>query len=557
MVFSAPTYAVHDTGRFQLDGDASSSTLGTPPAVDDWDKVCHQYGPPGTACGSASDTTGSTAGLWTCDTSRNTAASCTLNATVFTGGGSKDPQLLSSWNWKDGAGGLPAKDNLVHAFAVRYSLTPSATCPSLSSTCEVIYFGLDRYDNSGDAQNGFWFFKGKVGLNADGSFSGSHQNGDVLVVSDFSIGGTNSIITVYTWDDSCTATNKPAGYCADANLHTQASSTAANCASPTPNTGDPFCGIVNANDGTTVPWSSDYTDKSGNNSYLKGEFYEAGINLSSFGLGGECFSSIGAESRSSTSTTATLKDFVLGTFSQCAPSLTTQASTNGTVTPGTAVHDTATITVTGAATPDDATGTVDFYLCGPSATANPDCSTDGTSAGSGKTLVDTSNPANPKDGKSGANSDDVNTSASKLAPGYYCFAAVAHLTNYDSPGRFTDSSNECFRVKDTSTTTTAQNWLPNDTATVKLSDGTTNGTGTVTFSLYENGSCDAIGLKTTFGPITLVNGMASTNNTSTYVTPGKTISWRVTFTPSDPNAVGGSTSHCEMSVLTINDDTGS
>ncbi len=108
-------------------------------------------------------------------------------------------------------------------------------------------------------------------------------------------------------------------------------------------------------------------------------------------------------------------------------------------------------------------------------------------------------------------------------------------------------------MKQTSTTTTAQNWLPNDTATVKLSDNT-NGSGSVTFSLYENGDCTAPA-KTTFGPITLVNGTASTSNTSIYVST-TTISWRVTYSSGDPN-IDGSTSHCERSDLTINNDTGS
>ena len=242
VVFSAPAFAVHDTGIFQLDGDASSGTQPlsppAPPALDDWDKVCHQYGANPSICGTSLNTSGSTAGLWTCDTSLSVSASCTINATIFTGGGSKDPQLISSWNWKDGAGGLPAKDNLLHAFAVRYSIDPTTlpagtSCPTPPGTkCEVIYFGLDRFDNSGDAQNGFWFFKGKVGLNADGSFSGAHQAGDVLVVSDFSVGGATSTITVYTWDPTCTATNKPAGFCADANLHTQATSTNATAPGP-------------------------------------------------------------------------------------------------------------------------------------------------------------------------------------------------------------------------------------------------------------------------------------------------------------------------------------
>ena len=35
------------------------------------------------------------------------------------------------------------------------------------------------------------------------------------------------------------------------------------------------------------------------------------------------------------------------------------------------------------------------------------------------------------------------------------------------------------------------------------------------------------------------------------------ISWRATFNPTHPNAITGSSSHCEQSILTINDDTGS
>src|SRR6266487_661586 len=151
--------AVHKTGAFELDGNATNdpSTSG-----DDWDNVCFQYASPlpSGGCGTTTPTTGSTSGSWASDGS--------LNSTIFTGGGSKDPIDMSSWNWKDGAGGLPSKDNLLHAFAVRYSLPddpvggPTA-CPAGSfPTCEVIFFGMDRYDNSGDAQNGFWFLKSNI-----------------------------------------------------------------------------------------------------------------------------------------------------------------------------------------------------------------------------------------------------------------------------------------------------------------------------------------------------------------------------------------------------------
>ena len=158
--------AVHDTGIFQLDGDAQSATntAQTPPANDDWDKVCNQA----------------------------------------TGGGSKDPLNIDQWAWKDGAGGLPDKDNLEHGFAARYSIPASGTCPNgtgptFTGTCELIYFGSDRFDNSGDAQQGFWFFQNRITLGSNKvggatGFDGLHKDGDVLVISDFSNGGGTSTI---------------------------------------------------------------------------------------------------------------------------------------------------------------------------------------------------------------------------------------------------------------------------------------------------------------------------------------------------------------------------
>ncbi len=124
------------------------------------------------------------------------------NATIFTGGGSKDPLTLTGWAWKDQAGGLPDKDNLQDAFAARYSIPKSSTCPApaTATNCEVLFFGSDRFDNSGDAQQGFWFFQNKVTLDpATGKFIGVHKNGDLLILSDFSNGGQVSTINIYKW----------------------------------------------------------------------------------------------------------------------------------------------------------------------------------------------------------------------------------------------------------------------------------------------------------------------------------------------------------------------
>ena len=270
---AGPAVAVHDTGAFELDGNAVNN-----PAVagDDWDNVCHQVLQ--TDCSTSDDTSalgGATAVDW--------VAEANPSSSIFTGGGSKDPQDINQWAWKD-AGGLPDKDNLLHSFAARYA-TPAG---------QVLYFGSDRLDNSGDAQQGFWFFQNSIALGSNSvgggsGFTGVHKAGDLLVISDFSNGGTTATITVYKWDSTCTkgVTKPNPGDCGDINLRLLATSDAAKCAAGLDDS-DPFCGIVNPTNGTIVPWSSDYTDKSGNHSYLNGEFYEAGINLSTLGLGGEC-----------------------------------------------------------------------------------------------------------------------------------------------------------------------------------------------------------------------------------------------------------------------------
>jgi hypothetical protein len=534
--------AVHDTGIFQLDGDAQTgtNTAGTPAASDDWDKVCNQVTGGGLAgCGTTAVTSGATAVSW--------SAEPNPNSSIFTGGGSKDPLDISQWAWKDGAGGLPDKDNLEHGFAARYSESPSATCPSGgNATCELIYFGSDRFDNSGDAQQGFWFLQNRITLGSNKigggtGFNGVHANGDVLVISDFSIGGTVSTITVYTWDSACTAAGKPFSYCGDTNLRLQETSDAANCVTAGP--ADAFCGLVNPSDGVVAPWP--FLDKSGNSTYLTGEFLEAGINLSLLpNIANECFASFLAETRSSQSTAAELKDFVLGNFGNCVATMTTQVSNAGPVTPGTAVHDTA--TVNGNQPSKTPSGTVTFFLCGPIATGACDGTTNvGTNIGTG-TLSGSGSTAS-------ANSPDVNTGIG-LDPGRYCFRAEwPGDANYTTPlieYGGANGTNECFTVAAVpSSTSSEQTWLPNDSATVT---STLPLSGSLSFTLHQGGDCTGAILRPaeTFSfsgatsPVT-----RSTTNSTVSVTASSTVSWEVVFTSTDKRVTGSS--RCESTVLTI------
>src|SRR5207302_4904748 len=115
--------------------------------------------------------------------------------------------------------------------------------------------------------------------------------GDILLVSDFTIGGSTSTIKVFRWTgDDVTGSLVP--------VATLPNNTFA---------------IVN-NAPITVPWS--FTDKSHNTGPATGEFLEEGVNLTALGLG-DCFSNFLAETRSSQSPTATLSDFVIGSFNTC------------------------------------------------------------------------------------------------------------------------------------------------------------------------------------------------------------------------------------------------
>ncbi|MGH2793967.1 MAG: hypothetical protein ACRDKG_06645 [Actinomycetota bacterium] len=530
--------AVHDVGVFQLDGNAQTTVQSTPSASEDWDLICKAHPSTCTFKAGYPVPAGSTAAVASSHVNDGS-----LTATIFTGGGSKDPEDISAWRWKDEAGGLPDKDNLLHAYAARYSVAPSSSCPAGTGTsCELIYFGSDRFDNSGDAHQAFWFLQNKISLSnlSAGSgfkFNGVHKNGDLLIISEFSNGGTTSEINVYKWNAGA--------------LQFVVGGAAQKCGGATT---DAFCGIVNPADGTVAPWG--FLDKSGNTNFATGEFFEAGINLSdpSINLANQCFSSVLAETRSSTSTTATLKDFVLGEFATCSGSMTTtpSAGAGGIVAPGTSVTDVAVIQGTGASNPPSPTGQVTFFLCGPIASGT--CTTGGTNIGTG-TLQNTAPPA----GEATATSPAVNTSGNPLAPGRYCFRATwpGDINYPDAVSHSGTGNSECFFVQDTTSMTTAQRWLPNDSATITSGAGGTV-SGSLVFSLYSNlANCNSGGAtgRLYTESFTLTNAASpatrTTTNNAVLVTTTSQVWWRVVFTSSDPNLVGSSSTCSETTSLTI------
>jgi hypothetical protein len=285
-LLTSPAWAVDDLGLFELEPAYTANAVqdGGLPGAEDWETLYD-----------SGANTGGTSKAFTGIVPDPGSQS------IFVGG-RKDIQDIPEWGHKD-TGGLPDKDNLTNAYAAAYDDPDSGDL--------IAYFGADRFANVGDAFMGFWFFAGQVSANPDGSFSGQHTLLDVLVLANFpQANNAVPIIQAYKWDPSCSkaASNSPSeGQCAAKNLRLLRNGNTCGSADHDP--------CATTNDSTvTAPWP--YTAKTGENDFPFESFFEGGINLSEF-AGETCFSSFLAETRSSSSPTATLKDFVLGQFATC------------------------------------------------------------------------------------------------------------------------------------------------------------------------------------------------------------------------------------------------
>jgi hypothetical protein len=313
---------VDDNDIFELDGNPQDPN---PPVGEDWHKYFGVLNP--------------TAPYPAGNASAKTFVAETGNVSIFTQGGSKDTNGVSQWRHTDGS--VPDKDDIQNAFAAAYVVNGQL----------IIYFGADRSANNGDANIGFWFFQNAVAPVAGGVFSGGHADGDVFVVSGFTSGGQTSEIDVYKW--SCPGAQTPAACDSQGSLELITSSTAAQCASSA--TGSKTaCAIANSGGQLSV-WA--YTPKSGTaGTFPVSTFFEGGINVSAlFPNSNLCLSSFIAETRSSTSETAQLKDLASGSFVLCGLNVTKACPNPGVVNSGGAtIHYVynGTVSNTGAGTMD-------------------------------------------------------------------------------------------------------------------------------------------------------------------------------------------------------------
>jgi Domain of unknown function DUF11 len=303
--------AVHDLGLFELDENALSQAA----PGDDWENIA---GGGGSAV---------------VDTFITDPVETSLDD-IFTGGLTKDTENIDAWFWKGGE--ATDKNDIEHAFAAAYEHPTTGDL--------IVYFGLDRMDNSGDAAAGFWFLKKPVEqktLDSDGDgdvesvfvYEGTntlaeHSDGDTLVQTDFTNGGDIERIEAYQWGVA------PDGDPVQPGSDLRRIETGADCDVAV--AGDNLCGQVNRS-ATNVPGNWPTLTRNGvtarfffkgpggvapSSTFPTATFFEGGVNATKL-LGADfCAAQLLAETRQSQSETAVLDDKAEAGFNLCAIDVT-------------------------------------------------------------------------------------------------------------------------------------------------------------------------------------------------------------------------------------------
>jgi hypothetical protein len=427
--------AVHDL-KFQLDGDTSTA-CGTVPNCEsqkyDWDSLFNADGSttslvnastgPFTNASFARDFETKT-GRKTCSLTDTTSkVFCTEDNSTYATGSKDTLNINPGWQCKHD-NNVNSKIDIMNAYAAAY------TDPS--SGDKIMYFGLDKNKDNGNNNVGFWFLQGnancEVGTEAEGEkiWSGNHQDGDVLVVSEFTSGGGVSAINAYRWAGG-------ANGCIDSKDNPDpktgcnglAIESGGDCKEA--GTKDAICATSNSgehafNKNIETKWLTSDATLGVGKTVVPPDFFEGGIDLTKVfekagGTVPQCFNTFIGDTRSSQSLTATLFDFTRGVLGECKTTLATKAGNTengGSASPSSigtgkvsSGSDTAELKVVGTKTWG---GTLSWYLCGP-------VSTDGCDRTKGVQV--TSRTVS----NSSAATDFVSGTAQLTSVGRYCWTA--------------------------------------------------------------------------------------------------------------------------------------
>src|SRR6266568_214914 len=450
--FLTRAFALTDVGNagvFELDGNIVKDSSGTFPT--DW--------------GALFDSSGVTQPLpqgaldahWV-----NDGPHAVTDLTTFTTG-SKDTLDIANAGWQcTPSGNLTPKDDILHAYSL--AIIPQSG-PRMGHL--LVYGGFERFTNNGAGDLGLWLLqdptvscsstKGAV------SFTGAHVVGDVLLVGEFSTGGTVTTLNAFKWvGGSSPLVNITATGGADC----RTADVAAN-----------FCSRSNIVSIST-PWPTQ--DKtSGPNTLATAEFFEVGIDLTGlFGSNAPCINRFVFDTRTSPSVTATLKDYAEGALATCP---TAAISTNVSPSPipfGGSANDTATVTLTTAST---VSGTVTFNVYGPF--SSPPTSTSCTST----SLVTPFSPNTVSIGPGASPQMATSGPFTPSATGYYAWTATY---NPSGPRNGNTVSTRCGDANETLLVLSIPKITAFDFTNTPTNDDPTLGSGTVvyTFKIHNYGA---------------------------------------------------------------------
>lgn len=241
----------------------------------------------------------------------------------------KDQQVVNpaaaSAGWGCGTASNPTdKNEILNAYALAARVQPNTGAPASDVGDLIVYVGGERFDNEGTAFMGVWFFQAPVNCNTQtGDFEGAKTNGDILIIIDFSSGGSDVGLNALVWHPCNAGPNPlPKSQCKDPAKdagYFEGNSQGGDCAGA--GGSDNLCTTVNRAQVTTT-WPSQDKDLAANTLDVS-EFFESGFNFTDLFAAGNpgsepCISTFMMETRSSdTLTGATLKDFALDDFDTC------------------------------------------------------------------------------------------------------------------------------------------------------------------------------------------------------------------------------------------------
>ena len=195
---SGSALAVHDE-TFELDGNIADSPAGSP---FDWTSFFNAAGAESPVLPDASRPGYDASGFDRDFVTNANGSFNTSDNTTFATGSKDTLPIAPGWQCNVDNNVL-SKSDVMNSYAVSFTNAADE---------EILYFGLERNANTGDGNVGFWFLQDEVGCVSPGgstAFTGDHVDGDILVVSEFSNGGTIATIQAYRWDGGANGTLNP------------------------------------------------------------------------------------------------------------------------------------------------------------------------------------------------------------------------------------------------------------------------------------------------------------------------------------------------------------